>query len=384
MTEREVMSDNRRISLEEAIATVRSGRRDEAVRMLRQVVADDPFAVDGWIWLGGVATDPHEQRAALERALTIAPQNQRAHQGLSWLRQTHPEVFDTPSTAAVGATLPLAAAEADRSHQAAVYETADQPRSFQGATIYDAPTQANTAHEASMYEASTQAMPATYRAQSDTLANVPPFQTDRMPVQTATSAPAWPAGGGQTDRMTAVPAPQAMPEETVVERRSPFANFSRWVILTLYLLSFGAAATLAALTLWDNNGFVQVANGILAQPPLRAQLAPATISTTYWSTVAVLVAVAMVDLMLALGFIFRQRWAWWVNLLLATLALAGAIALLVPDFTFPAALIGGFSANNGVVQALGGMTIFSALFWLLSVASRRAFYPRRIVQYDGR
>ncbi len=379
------MSDNRRITLDEAIAAARSGHRDDATRMLRQIVAEDPFTVDGWIWLGGVATDPREQRSALEHALTIAPQNQRAQQGLSWLRQTHPDIFNTPSSPAEGPTTPLESVAAQPPSQAMVYEPTDQSHSSHTSTVYDAPTQANPAHRSTIYDAPTQAMPVTYRAQSDTLANEPPFQTDRLPVHSDTAGSTRPAARiGQTDRMAVAPLPRAAGGETVGERRSPFANFSRWLILALYLLSFGASATLAALTLWDNNGFVQVANGILAQPPLRVQLAPAAVNTVFWSTVAVLVAVAVVDLMLALGFIFRQRWAWWTNLLIATLALAGAIALLVPDVSFTPAQIGDFTADNVIVQTLGGLTIFTAIFWLLSVASRRAFYPRRIVQHDGR
>jgi hypothetical protein len=174
----------------------------------------------------------------------------------------------------------------------------------------------------------------------------------------------------------------AVPNDVVEVRRSPFANVARWLIILLYLPGLGAAAALAALSLWDGQGFVQVVNGQLAA--FGAQLAPAALTTTYWVTIAALVGIAVLDLIIALGFGFRQRWAWWLNLVIATFALAGAVALLVPDFTFTAAQIGGFSLNNGIVQALAGLTAFTALFWILSVASRRAFYPRRGVHNYGR
>lgn len=378
MTQREVMTHNPSVTLDDAIAAARGGRRDDAARMLRQLVADDPFNADGWTWLGGLSTDPYEQRSALEHALTIAPENQRAQQGLAWLRQQHPAVFEAPTTpsanawpaaekpradaTAEGTTIPIAVGHTQTDHAANIYTTPTQERRDHSGTIYDAPTQA---------------MPTAYRAQPEATASAPLFQTDRMPAQ-----PAVHSGAGYTDRTEVVPPPRAVPAETVVERRSPFANFARWVIIFLYLPAFGAAAMLAALTLWYRDSFPQVANGQLAAFGL--ELAPAAVATTYWSSVAVLITVAVIDLMLILGFLFRSRGAWWANLLIATLALAGAIALVVPDLAFPTALVGPFSLNNGIVQALGGLTLFSALFWLLSLVSRRAFYPRRVVQHDGR
>lgn len=364
MTERETMTNPTHTSLDEAIAAARSGRRADATQLLRQIVADDPFNADAWLWLGGLATEPREQRSALEHALTITPQNQRAQQGLAWLRQNHPDAFRDPVAPATGATMAMPATPATHEHTAEVYDAPTQAMPA-GGTVYDAPTRPNAAVGGTVYDAPTRAMPA---------APAPLFQTDRLPVQSAAAAP----GVSRTDRMAVAPAPPQVQDEVVV-RRSPFANFARILILLLNLPSFGAAATLAALTLWNRDGFVQVANNQLAA--LGSQLAPAAVETTYWSTVATLVVVAVLDLFIILGFAFRVRLAWWVNLLIATLALAGSIALLVPDFTFTAAQIGPLTINNGIVQVLGGITAFTAIFWLLSLASRRAFYPRRIVQH---
>jgi hypothetical protein len=261
-------------------------------------------------------------------------------------------------------------------HQANVYDAPTQANTAAAIGTYNEPTQAQAPAIATIYDAPTRAMPVTQRPPSE----APLFQTDRM--QTQPQPMVAPRDTAYTDRMTAVPAPQAVPDDTVEVRRSPFANFARWVIMLLYLPGLGAAAALAALTLWDRQGFVQVVNGQLA--PFNAQLAPATLTATYWATIAVLAGIAVLDLIIALGFGFRQRWAWWLNLVIATLALAGAVALLVPDFTFTAAQIGGFSLNNGIVQGLAGLTAFTALFWILSVASRRAFYPRRVVNSYGR
>ncbi len=387
MTQRELMSDQMHSSLDEAITAARSGRRDEAVRMLRQLVAANPFNADAWVWLGGITSDPHEQRSALEHALAIAPSNQRAQQGLAWLRQTQPAVFaasaaEAPATGrttpmmATGATQPMRTAP-DVDHQANIYDAPTQANAAASIGTYNTPAQPQAAPHATIYDASTQAMPATGRAPAEARS----FQTDRM--QTQARPMATPADTAYTDRMTAVPVPTAVPDDMVEERRSPLANVARWLIMLLYLLGLGAAATLAGISLYfGTEAFEQAANGLLAS--FGAQLAPGVLTATYWSSIGILAGIAVLDLIIALGFGFHQRWAWWLNLLIATLTLAGAVALLVPDFTFTTAQMGGFSLNNVVVQGIAGLTAFTALFWILSVASRRAFYPRRVVHSYGR
>ena len=71
--------------LQDAIIAARAGQREEAQTLLQEIVAEDPTNVDAWVWLGGVEVDPAAQYRALERAVALDPQNQRAKQGLEWL-----------------------------------------------------------------------------------------------------------------------------------------------------------------------------------------------------------------------------------------------------------------------------------------------------------
>jgi hypothetical protein len=377
MTEKAFMSDETHATLDQAIAAARAGRRDDAIRMLRQIVADNPFNADAWVWLGGIATDPREQRAALEQALAITPDNQRAQQGLSWLRQTHPAIFEQ---AAATRTLEQRAtpsyeqqatyqtqADATPQSRAAVYDMPAQ------STPYNAPTQAVPVQQA--YDAPTQAMP-TYRAQSDAALVQPTHQTDRMSTFTPLNSTV--VDAGSTNRMAAVPAPAA--PATVMYRRTPGASLARWLVLLTWIFSFGAVATSAAV-LWAFPNLFQGA----VQPFLalfRLQLVPADVPTTTFITTVALTALAVFDLMMILGLIFRSRVAWGINAVIATMIMLGAAALvglaaagLTPFST------GGFSFSTQAEQILGGLLAFTVVFFVLSLASRRAFFRRQVEQY---
>lgn len=380
MTEREPMSNNTNTSLADAIAAARAGRRDEATRMLRQLVSADPFNVDAWVWLGGIATEPHEQRSALEHAVSIAPHNQRAQQGLAWLRQSQPELFSETTATATDRTT---TSRGNDEHGAAIYQVPDQPQP----RLNEAATQAFATPaqpQPRLNEAATQvyAVPArsqpepTY-AQSQVAAQ--PSRTDRMSTLPSTSYQE-PARAtqydsvGYTDRMAVAPPPPAVAASEPAERYDSHGNISRWLLLLIWLFSFGAVATVAALIIIDPTRFESLVQPLLAQFGLR--LIPADIQTTAFVTSIVLIAVAVIDAMVILGMLLRGRWSWVINLLVALLVTAGTVALAVTYFTLVPSLL-----TSGVQLALGVLGAFTLIYLILSFTSRRAFF-RRPVQHS--
>jgi hypothetical protein len=68
--------------LQQAIDLARAGQRDNAERLLRRVLADQPDNEVAWLWLSGVVRDQAEKRQALQRVLAINPDNELAQRGL--------------------------------------------------------------------------------------------------------------------------------------------------------------------------------------------------------------------------------------------------------------------------------------------------------------
>lgn len=64
--------------LHEAVRLAQEGRRDDARRLLRQVVQTDPNNEMAWLWLASVAADQTEYERALNEVLRINPTNQQA------------------------------------------------------------------------------------------------------------------------------------------------------------------------------------------------------------------------------------------------------------------------------------------------------------------
>ncbi len=352
MTEKELMSDNPTITLSDAIAAARAGRREEATSMLRQITADDHFNADAWVWLGGLATDPREQRSALEQALRIQPDHARARQGLAWLRQQHPEVFDDPV-----------------SHDDAPAGATTTPHDDSHVRVYDAPTVSESA-VAPTYLAQSAADARMAAAEAPTRA-MPVYSepvTDRMPVAVPVAPPT-----ATTDRMAVPPPAPAMEQEAY--QRSTGAEIARWLLTLLWLAGLGAAATLAALLLLYPARFEPLVNSALA--PYNLQLVPELAAQTRLGTTIGLVVLAIINAFVAMGLIARRHWAWVINLLVALLVTAGAVALWVAFFQFtPGANLNTLLSPQG--SPLIGLGLFAAIYLVLSFASRRAFFRRRM------
>lgn len=335
------MSNMSSSALNDAIAAARAGRRDDAARMLRDIVDDEPNNTDAWVWLAGVTPDLQEQRDSLERAIELDPGNRRAQQGMLWLRDNHPELWSGASGAR---------SIAERSTPS--YEQSAVP----SAQVYDAPTEA---------------MPV---IESQRLPNeafvVPPEQTDRMPVYTPPGAA--PTGPG-TDRM-------AVPPAASTAMRDSRGNLSRWLLVIIWLFGFGAVATIAALTILSP---LQTSTNIksFADPVLRPyelQIADAEIQRNIlWYTIG-LIALAVVDFLIVLGLMFRARWSWIVNLLISLLVVAGTAGLITLAATTapsePRSLVGTVMAWLPLI----GLALFALVYFILSLTSRRPFFRPKL------
>ncbi len=68
------------------IEATKAGEKDQARRLLEQVVEADPGSETAWLWLSAVVDTRVERIRCLETALKLNPANQDAKMALEWLR----------------------------------------------------------------------------------------------------------------------------------------------------------------------------------------------------------------------------------------------------------------------------------------------------------
>lgn len=68
--------------LQLGIEAAHDGNNEEARNLFRLLTNEDPQNVQGWLWLAGVAENPAERRAALERVVELDPNNDMARKSL--------------------------------------------------------------------------------------------------------------------------------------------------------------------------------------------------------------------------------------------------------------------------------------------------------------
>lgn len=81
-----MLTEQMQVLLQEGIAAARSGDREIAYPLFREVTELDPTHELGWLWLAAVARSPQESKTYLHRTLEINPSNARAQAGLKWLQ----------------------------------------------------------------------------------------------------------------------------------------------------------------------------------------------------------------------------------------------------------------------------------------------------------
>ena len=124
--------------MQQAVTAMKAGRKDQARELLLKVLEQDETNEQAWLWMAGAVADPTEQRICLENVLHLNPDNTRARQGLDWLRQKHPVVFDDHP---LQPAMPVGSAQATEPPQAAA--AAPLPAAVVGQTVVlDAPAAA--------------------------------------------------------------------------------------------------------------------------------------------------------------------------------------------------------------------------------------------------
>ncbi len=80
---------NNQINIDELLRigmnAAKSGKKEEARRILLRVIDIDQHSVTAWLWLSSVVDDPEERRTCLENILEIAPNHELAKKGLEKL-----------------------------------------------------------------------------------------------------------------------------------------------------------------------------------------------------------------------------------------------------------------------------------------------------------
>ncbi len=76
--------------LQEAIALIKSGQKDEGQNLLIQILEEDPQNDKAWIWMSAVVDTDEMRLECLEEALKINPNNQAAQKGAAKLREKLP------------------------------------------------------------------------------------------------------------------------------------------------------------------------------------------------------------------------------------------------------------------------------------------------------
>ncbi|MFO7683856.1 MAG: hypothetical protein R6X34_27820 [Chloroflexota bacterium] len=87
-------SDNR---LEQGIAALKAGQRDEARQLLLQLVEAEEHNEQAWLWLSGAVDTDEERRICLENVLALNPNQQTAKYGLEKLGSGGETAVPAPS-----------------------------------------------------------------------------------------------------------------------------------------------------------------------------------------------------------------------------------------------------------------------------------------------
>ncbi len=363
------MNADHRQAIDQAIELARVGQRAAAYQLLDQVVVEDPANADAWLWLSGVAADPVEQRAALERVLALEPGNSRAQHGLQWLQQRRPELFTAAPPAPPAAT----AAPAPTTYETTQFVPLEPESVAPAPPAEPVETSAATARMEVVRPAEYDSpQPVEY---ARTFADPRGAAASHSSLDEEFRCPHCGELAGPDDAQC----PRCQGSLIVALDRSLAARLSRALLVLLWLVGAGAAIFGTVWLLGEaqqleaaTSGIDQLfgAVGLPAAPNLLG-------SALSWIGLG-LGGLALVALLMALALFRRWRPAFVLHLLLAVVLSAAAIGLLVwvVPMSSSANPIASYAASIGSTVG-GGLLAFGLVQLLLGYASRREFFPRR-------
>ena len=88
-----------RVWLDRGVAAARAGRRVEAREALFRALNDESHREMAWLWLAAVSDDPRQERAYLEKVLSLNPHNEHAKKGIIHLEKRDLKDLPSPSIA---------------------------------------------------------------------------------------------------------------------------------------------------------------------------------------------------------------------------------------------------------------------------------------------
>jgi hypothetical protein len=389
------MVDLRRTRLTQAISAARAGRRAEAYQILQGIVADDPTYTDAWLWLGGVASEPAERRGALEQALALDPANQRAHQGIAWLRNRYPLLFgesqlselagenvvspqaqpltieeaeqDTPTALVAPATVQIAAAAAGEDtvqefsapiKVAALEEPVTQPTVTLPAVEEPAAVRAKTAKMATV----------TVPTNQEATSHVSGDEELRCPFC------------GEWAEAADTRCPRCQESLIVAADRTRGARLARVLLAVLWsllaLLSIAGCVWIIAETQGLQPGVSGIGEALAQWGLPRAQVTEAAIlQALLWAGLS-LGVIALLALVIAVGLFRRWRSIYVLHLVLMLVVLAGTVPLLA-GYGLLAGVPASLLMPIGLQASAGALLGWSLLCLVLALLSWREFFPRR-------
>lgn len=87
--------------LQQGIAASKAGQRQDAQRILQQVITLDPTNESAWLWLSGAVDSIEERQSCLEQVLKLNSNNAHARAGLAWIEQQAAQAAAPPPEAEV-------------------------------------------------------------------------------------------------------------------------------------------------------------------------------------------------------------------------------------------------------------------------------------------
>ncbi|MCC7450784.1 MAG: tetratricopeptide repeat protein [Anaerolineae bacterium] len=91
------MTDATRSQLQQAYRLIQQEELDQAIAILKPIVASQPNNADAWWLMANAVSEPEEARAALQNVLRLNPSNTQARELLDQLNEQFPELAAAPS-----------------------------------------------------------------------------------------------------------------------------------------------------------------------------------------------------------------------------------------------------------------------------------------------